>query len=126
MDLPMVDDWLAAYMTAWRSYDPEAIGQLFTKDAEYRYHPWDEPIRGRDAIVSSWLDARDEPGTYYAAYSAIAMERDVAVATGTSTYLDEKGEVDRVFHNCFVMSFDSGGRCRSFTEMYMQEPRPSS
>ena len=38
-----VQRWLDDYVAAWRSYDPEAIGDLFGEDAEYRYHPWDEP-----------------------------------------------------------------------------------
>ena len=50
-----VDRWLAGYVEAWRTYDREQIAALFGADAEYRYHPHDEPIRGRDAIVRSWL-----------------------------------------------------------------------
>jgi hypothetical protein len=45
------------------------------------------------------------------------------VATGTSTYYDEPGgRVTQVFDNCFVMSFDDGGRCRAFTEYYTKRP----
>ena len=32
--------WLNAYVEAWRTYDPAAIGALFTEDATYAYHPW--------------------------------------------------------------------------------------
>ena len=118
--------WLQRYVAAWQSYDPDAIGALFTEDAEYRYHPYDEPVRGRAAIVASWLeeDRRDAPGTWDARYDPLAIEGDVAVATGTSTYLDSKGEIDRVFYNNFVMEFSGDGRCRSFTEYYMERPRP--
>ena len=37
-----------------------AIGSaaLFAEQAEYRYHPYDEPIVGRDAVVESWFGAR--------------------------------------------------------------------
>jgi hypothetical protein len=34
--------WLDAYVRAWETYDPAAIGDLFTEDAEYRWHPWDD------------------------------------------------------------------------------------
>jgi hypothetical protein len=34
--------WLNAYMRAWKTYEPAAIGKLFSTDAEYRYHPWAE------------------------------------------------------------------------------------
>ena len=47
-----VAQWLAAYSKAWETYDPQAIGALFSADAAYYYHPYDEPTRGREAIVS--------------------------------------------------------------------------
>ena len=50
--------WLAAYLRAWETYDPDAIGGLFTEDATYEYHPFDEPVRGRLAIVASWLEPK--------------------------------------------------------------------
>ena len=132
MDTVQVEAWLRAYVEAWKSYDREAIGALFSDDVECRYHPYDPPVRGRDAVVDSWLgesDAegapgRDEEGTYDASYRAVAVDGDTAVATGRSTYTaGPGGPVDEVFHNCFVMRFDSDGRCREFTEWFMEEPR---
>lgn len=124
-----VDRWLDAYVEAWKSYDREAIATLFSEEVSYRYHPADEPITGRDAVVESWLgegdhpDAseRDEPGTFEASYRAFAVDGDAAVATGTSSYSDEPGgPVARVYDNCFVMRFDAEGRCREFTEWFVQ------
>lgn len=126
-----VDRWLQAYVDAWATYDPQRIGELFAEDVEYRYHPYDDPVHGRDAIVASWLgesdaasaSSRDEPGTYDAEYRAVAVDGDVAVAVGTTTYRSEPGgPVEQVYENCFVMRFDQEGRCRAFTEWYMQRP----
>ena len=128
-----VDRWLQAYVEAWKTYDRDQIAALFSEDVEYRYHPYDEPIRGRDAVVASWLgeseeesaSTRDPEGTYDATYRAFAVEGDAAVATGNSTYLTEPGgEVEKVFDNCYVMRFDASGRCREFTEWFMERPRP--
>jgi hypothetical protein len=127
-----VDRWLAGYIEAWRTYDRERIAALFSADAEYRYHPYDEWVRGRDAIVSSWLgesDAEgastpDQPGTWEADYRTIAVDGDVAVAIGNTTYsVEPGGPVDRVYDNCFVLRFDADGRCREFTEWYLKRPR---
>src|SRR5687768_14530330 len=115
MDRSRVQQWLDDYVAAWKSYDPEAIAALFAEDVEYRYHPYDEPVRGRDAVVAAWLgegdqdvaSARDEPGTYDASYSPVAVEGDVAIAVGSSTYSAPK----TTYHNCFVMRFDHDGRC---------------
>ena len=128
MDHKAAQDWLDRYVDAWRSYDRDDVASLFTEDVTYRYHPSDEPTVGRDAVVASWLgegdssvaSTRDAPGTYDAAYSPIAVDGDVVVATGTSTYTEVPGgPVVRVYDNCFVMRFDSEARCREFTEYYV-------
>ena len=123
MDRDGVASWLERYVEAWRTYDADAIGELFGEDAEYRYHPWDEPpVKGREEIVASWLEDRDEPGTWEARYAPVAVDGDTAVAVGTSTYLKPDGSVARVYHNCYLLRFDAGGRCSSFTEWYMRRP----
>ena len=132
MDKVQVGRWLDAYIEAWKTYDPDQIAALFADDIHYRYHPYDDPEVGRDAVVRSWLgesdaegaSARDAPGTYDAEYKAVAVDGDVAVAIGVSTYYDAPGgSVDRVFHNCFVMRFDAEMQCTEFTEWFIERPR---
>jgi hypothetical protein len=119
-----VGRWLDAYVEAWRSYDADAIGELFTRDAEYRYHAYDdEPVRGREQIVTDWLGDRDEPDSWQATYEPVAVDGDVAVATGVSTYTNPDGSVRTVYYNCFVMRFDDEGRCREFTEYFNELPK---
>jgi ketosteroid isomerase-like protein len=131
MDRVAAQDWLDRYVAAWRSYEPDAIAALFSQDVAYRYHPYDEPIVGRDAVVASWLgesegdgaSSRDQPGTYDASYAPVAVDGDVVVATGTSTYHESAGgPLSKVYENCFVIRFDDAGRCREFTEYYMKRP----
>jgi len=124
--------WLDRYVAAWLSYDAQDIAALFSDDIAYRYHPYDDAIVGREAVVASWLgegvdsngaSTRDAPGTYAAHYEPVAVDGDVVVATGISSYRERPGgQVVRVYHNCFVMRFDAEGRCREFTEYYMQRP----
>jgi hypothetical protein len=131
MDRSDVDRWLEAYVTAWKSYRREDIEALFARDVQYRYHPYDDPVEGRDAVVAAWLgeadpagaSTRDEPGTYDASYHTMAVDGDVAVATGSSSYRSTPGgPINKVFDNCFMMRFDAEGRCREFTEWFMQRP----
>ena len=131
MEKPEVDRWLQAYVEAWKADDRDLIGELFADDVKYRYHPYDDPVEGRDEVVRSWLgetedataSTRDEKGTYDAAYRTVAVDGDVAVATGSSVYLSGPGgPVREVFDNCFVMRFDAAGRCREFTEWYIRRP----
>lgn len=128
-----VDRWLDAYVEAWKTYDRDQIEALFAEQVSYRYHPWDDPIEGRAAVIDSWLgegdhdeaSSRDEPGTYDASYTAIAVDGGDAVATGSSIYyLRPGGPVDQVYDNCFVLRFADDGRCAEFTEWFMKRPSP--
>jgi ketosteroid isomerase-like protein len=119
-DHSSVRKWLSDYVTAWKTYDPAAIGALFTEDATYRYNPYDEPVRGREAIVASWLESPDAPNTYSAEYQPVAVDGNTAVSNGRSLYYDEGGKLTRQFDNIFVLRFDEDGRCAEFTEWYMQ------
>lgn len=126
MDRQDVQRWLDEYVAAWKSYDRDAIAALFSDDVVYRYHPWDEPVRGRDLVVATWLGEddhemasdRDEPGTYDATYEPFAVDGETAVAVGESTYESPP----TIYDNCFLMRFDSDGRCAEFTEFFMKRP----
>jgi ketosteroid isomerase-like protein len=129
MDRAAAQAWLDRYVSAWLSYEANDIAELFTEDVAYRYHPHDNPIVGRAAVVASWLgesesdaaSTRDAPGTYSARYAPVAVDGDVVVSTGISSYREQPdGPVVRVYDNCFVMRFDAQGRCSEFTEYYVQ------
>jgi hypothetical protein len=123
MEEKRVSEWLSAYQDAWQSYDPSTIGSLFSENVSYRYHPYDEPVRGRAAVVASWLEDRDAEGTYEGAYTPLVVTGDKAIATGTSTYRD--GDETRIYDNCFILRFDDDGHCSEFTEWYMRRPDPT-
>ena len=110
-----VQAWLDAYVEAWRTYDEGAIRDLFAPDATYAYHPYEEPIRGRDAIVAAWLEDRDEPGSWEASYTPSLIQGDRAVATGETRYQD-----GRVFSNLFELTFNAAGQCTRFVEWYVK------
>lgn len=127
IDSDAVQRWLLAYAHAWETYDPAEISALFTDDAEYRWHPWDEDeevARGREAIVGAWLSSRDTPGTYQGDYGPLMVRGDAAIAVGTSRYFRDctRSALDREYHNLWVLRFAEDGRCSSFTEWYMKAP----
>jgi ketosteroid isomerase-like protein len=122
-----LQEWLDRYVDAWKSYDPDKIGALFSEDAEYRYAPEDEPVRGRAAIVEDWLSERDEPGTYDAHYEPLASGDGYDFAHGTTSYFDAAGNLNDKYWNLFVCRFNDAGECTEFTEYWMQarQFRPS-
>jgi ketosteroid isomerase-like protein len=113
-----VQQWLDRYVDAWRSYDAGAIGELFTDDALYAYHPYDQPLQGRSAIIESWLSERDEPGSWDAHYEVSLLAGDRVIATGETSYAE-----GRVFSNLWQLRFDADGRCAEYVEWYMEHPR---
>jgi hypothetical protein len=126
-----VQAWLDRYIAAWAAYDGDAIGELFSEDARYRYHPSDEGFVGREAIVTAWLEpsgdasTRDEPGTWEAQYEPFAVDGDRAVAVGWSRYFADgtRSTVTGVWDNAYLLEFDVDGRCRSFTEFFVPRPK---
>ena len=119
VDRQAFQGWLDRYVEAWKSYDPQQIGLLFSADAEYRYHPQDEPLKGRDEIVANWVENKDDPGTYDAKYEVAAIDGETHVANGWSRYFEE-GKLHDEYLNVYFIKFDGNGRATEFTEYWIQ------
>ena len=119
-----VQTWLDRYVEAWRANEAGPIEALFTDDAVYSYRPWDSDehtMRGRDAIVASWLEEPDAPEAWDAHYEAFAVDGDRAVAVGWSRYAPTGDDPERTYHNAYLLRFAPDGRCAEFHEFYMLE-----
>jgi uncharacterized protein (TIGR02246 family) len=122
MEREDVERWVRGYERAWSSNDPNDIGELFTEDVTYRFHPWDEPLRGRDAIVATWIQNKDEPGDYRFRLREVAgVDGNVAFVTAETDYLTEP---PRTYDNLWVIRLAPDGRCEDFTEWFMKRPSP--
>jgi hypothetical protein len=128
-----VQRWLDRYVHAWQTYDEAGIRALFSEDAEYRYHPWDDPVRGVDAIVHDWLNpggspvGRDKPGTWTAHYEPWIVAGNRAVVIGETGYFSDatRAGEQRHYWNSWQLEFEADGRCRSFVEWFMQRKKSS-
>ncbi len=119
-----VQTWLDRYVEAWRANEAGPIEALFTDDAVYSYRPWDSDehtLRGRDAIVASWLEEPDAPEAWDAHYEPFAVDGDRAVAVGWSRYAPTGDDPERTYHNAYLLRFAPDGRCAEFHEFYMLE-----
>jgi hypothetical protein len=116
-------DWLDRYVAAWKSYDPQAIGALFSADATYRYHPEDDPVRGRDAIVADWVKDPDQPGEYDARYAPLAIDpaNGNHVASGWSRYFTSTGDLKDEYWNIYLVTFEDARQATSFTEWWIRD-----
>ncbi|MGH2488628.1 MAG: nuclear transport factor 2 family protein [Candidatus Limnocylindria bacterium] len=122
-------DWLDRYEQAWRNNDAAQIADLFTEDAVYRWHPWEEPsdgADGRDEIVQAWLDQPDDPDDWTLGCEPLAVNGELGVARCVTRYRATARGPARVYHNIWLVSLTDDGRCSEFTEYYMKEPTEES
>lgn len=116
MDASAVAAWVDGYVRAWNSNDPADIGRLFTKAAVYYPGPFEAPWVGRDAIIAEWLNRQDAPGSTTFRYEVLATGPRLGVVRGWTRY----HRPPREFSNIWLVRFDARGRCREFTEWWIQ------
>jgi uncharacterized protein (TIGR02246 family) len=120
-----VERWLGAYGRAWETKDPEAAVQLFTEDATYQETPFDEPMRGRDAIRTYWLQVEPSQDDISFGSEVLHAGGDRALVHWWASYANVKtGEPTRL-DGIFILEFDHSGRCRSLREWWHADPRPA-
>ena len=112
--------WLGRYVSAWKSYDPKDIGELFSDEAAYSYQAGTKVVYGREAIAGSWLADRDPAGSWDAHYEPLAIDEEVHVAIGWTRYFDDAGATRDEYSNIFVCRFDGDRNCTEFTEWWMR------
>ncbi|GLY14055.1 nuclear transport factor 2 family protein [Kineosporia rhizophila] len=117
-DAAMLGSWIAAYLRAWQSNAPDDIGGIFASDARYFTAPYAQPWVGREAIVAGWIARGDVPGSFAMDWDIVSCTEDVQVVRATTRY------PATTFSNLWVIRLDRDGRCREFTEYWMEHPRP--
>ncbi len=115
MDREPILRWIDGYVAAWNSNRPDEIADLFSADARYYTAPFRQPWTGRDEIVAGWLDRQDAPGDTTFEWHPVVETDDLTIIQGETGYLSEK----QTFSNLWVLRFDDDGRCREFTEWWM-------
>jgi ketosteroid isomerase-like protein len=120
MDSTLVAAWVEQYVIAWNSNKPDDIGRLFSDDALYFTGPFDEPWRGREAIIQAWLERQDAPGSTTFRYEVLVASGDTGIVRGWTQYYDPPRE----YSNIWLVRFDGQGRCREFTEWWVERPTP--
>jgi ketosteroid isomerase-like protein len=118
-----VGDWMDRYVAAWDSNEPADIRGLFTDDAEYRFHPGDDPVVGHEAIEAAWLAGRDQPDDHTFSWELVAIDGGTAVVQGRTVYTAGSA-AGRDYDNLWVLGLAPDGRARSFTEWFVERGAP--
>jgi ketosteroid isomerase-like protein len=113
-----LDAWMDGYVRAWTSNAAEDIADLFTEDAVYDPQTTGERWEGQAEIVAGWQEIDDRPGTWSFEWAPLVEEDEVSVVVGRTEYTDEDA---KSFRNLWVLRLTSDGRCREFTEWWIEE-----
>jgi hypothetical protein len=106
--------WIAAYERAWRTAGTAPLSDLFTADASYRTAPFEEPLRGREAIAAFWEAEREGPDeTFTLTAEIVAADGMTGVARLEVHYGDP---VIRTYRDLWIVALDDTGRCTAFEE----------
>ena len=109
--------------TAWKSYDREAIGALFSRGRSLSLPPvrradprprGDRRVLARGRAATS--PAPTTPRTAPSRSTATSRWRSARAPTRRA----RTARSSTVYDNCFVMRFDADGRCREFTEWFIE------
>lgn len=119
-----LEEWLERYRSAWKTDDPQQIGDLFTEDATYSPWPFSKAWEGRDAIVAKWIDRGDSKNPWRFESDVVALEGDTGVVRGLTTYPAHDDEPEAVYSNIWVVKLASDGRASSFSEWWIEKPKP--
>lgn len=116
--------WLERYKRAWEDKEPDAARDLFTEEATYQESPFDEPMRGRDAIRSYWSDIGTTQDDIHFGYEIISDTEGQGIARWWCDFrrLPSGGKVK--LDGIFLVHF-SGDRATAFREWWHRKETPS-
>ncbi len=110
--------WLDAYKHAWETRDHKAAGDIFTEDATYQEVPFDEPMRGRQAIIDYWEGNVTEQEDVRFGYEVFATTETIGIARWWTSMIDLASKAHVKLDGIFVVSMDDDGRCTEFREWW--------
>ena len=125
MTIEGLSSWLEAYKQAWEGRDADAAARLFTEDATYHWGPFEEPLRGREAIRERWASAVAGQDEISFGHEPLAIGED---GRGLARWwvafnVPEAGQRVRL-EGIFQVALDDDGSCLEFLEWFNAEQAP--
>ncbi len=115
--------WLDRYGAAWEAQDPDAAASIFTPSGTYAWGPFNEPVRGREAIREAWDYAtRGQQSDIRFGYEVLAVTDGRGIARWwASMRVNATGQPVRM-EGIFLVTLDKDGLCEVFREWWNEEP----
>jgi len=109
--------WLEGYRLAWEERDAEAVIRLFAEDATYQETPFNQPMRGREAIRQYWSRA---VVTYQEeirfGFEILSVNATTGIAHWWASFVRISSKTRVNLDGVFLLTFDAAGLCREVGE----------
>jgi ketosteroid isomerase-like protein len=112
-----LETWLNAYGRAWEGRDPEAAAALFTEDGVYAWGPYEEPMRGREAIRARWADVTAAQSNVSFSSEALGSIESGGVAHWACSF-DVGEDLTIYLDGIFIVVLTEDGLCSDFREWW--------
>lgn len=114
MDRKQLSDWIALYERLWRTEGTDELDRLFSEDVIYSNGPFEEPVRGLEALAKFWEAERVSADEHFEMTSEIvAVERETGVARLEVRYAPPDGNF---YRDLWIVQVGEDGRCTRFEE----------
>ena len=113
--------WLDLYGQAWMNLDPRLIDELFTKEATYQEKPFEEPMKGIDAIRKYWNGVAETQKDVKFEYEILETNHSRGVAHWKSSFVRPKQNTLVLLDGILVAHLDSENKCIRFQEWWQSK-----
>jgi SnoaL-like protein len=121
MTIEDLSTWLDAYRRAWEGRDADAAAALFTEDAAYHWGPFEEPLRGREAIRERWQSAVDAQADVSFGHEPLAIGDGSGLARWWVSFVVPAADIRVRLEGIFQVALDDEGACHDFREWWNAE-----
>jgi len=117
-DKALAANWFERYKVSWEHRDATAATSLFTKDAEYRDDPFEEPLRGEKRIRQYWDDVAGAQRDVTVSYELLSAHSGSGIVRWRATFVrvssGQRVELEGIAQ--FTLNHDS--KCSRFLEWW--------
>lgn len=118
MDVPTFKAWLDAYGRAWKTHDTEIIGSLFTERAIYHIRPFEEPLRGRAAIMEYWAGIAETQTNVKFSYEILGYAFAYGIAHWSAEFIRIPAGKRIQLDGVLTAMLDGDNQCSIFREWW--------
>jgi hypothetical protein len=110
--------WLDALGRAWEATDGRDFVQLFAEDATYQVTPFEEPMRGRPAILEYFAEATQTQQRIRFEHEVLGVAENRGIAHWRVSFDLVPSRRRLELDGIFVVYFGAAGRCTVFREWW--------